>query len=247
MRNPNYLNKVTTDNTPVEVIKIDHVPDFDRPDYDLNDEKELYKYFKEVEKSIRSSLEYRDMVSYLRNNLNMNKCSFFKNISNMDTTKIKIHIHHEPFDLMSIVQIVYRKRCAYRESLEIEMVAKEVIFLHYNMMIGLIPLAETPHELVHNKYLFIPIDRVFGAYQQFVNGYHDYFDEVQLNTFNELCDMTDQYNRFPEKEKENMSILSRGYVFLNIDGEGWDFPIYEELVTKMRERIDEIRQESSNS
>lgn len=245
MRNPNYLNKVTTDNTPTEVVRLDHIPEFDLADYDLNDEKELFKYFKEIEKSVRTSLEYRDMVSYLRNNVNMNKCSFYKNISNAESVKIKIHIHHEPFDLMSITQIVYRKRCAYRESLEIEMVAKEVMFLHYNMIIGLIPLAETPHELVHNKYLFIPIDRVFGAYQQFVTLYQDYFDEVQLKTFNELCDMTDQYNRLPEKEKENMSILSKGYIYLEISE--WDFPVYEDIVGKMRERIDEIRQETNNS
>lgn len=244
MRNPNYLNKATTDNIPTETIKLTHIPDFDISDYDLNDSKELDKYFKDIEKVVRGSLEYRDMISYLRNNVNMNKCSFYKNVTNTDSTKIRIHIHHEPFDLYSIVQIVYRKRCAYRESLDVEMVAKEVMFLHYNMMIGLIPLAETPHELVHNKYLFIPIDRVFGAYQQFVESYHEFIDEIQMKTFNDLCDITDQYNRFPEKEKENMSILSKGYIYLEIAD--WDFPVYEDIVGSMRERIDQIRQEANN-
>lgn len=244
MRNPNYLNKTNSDSIPTETINLNHIPEFDISDYDLNDSKELDKYFKDIEKVIRGSLEYRDMITYLRNNMNMDKCSFYKNVTNAGSTKIKIHIHHEPFDLYSIVQIVYRKRCAYRESLDVEMVAKEVMFLHYNMMVGLIPLAETPHELVHNKYLFIPIDRVFGAYQQFVTSYHDFLDEIQLKVFNDLCDMTDEYNRFPEKEKENMSILSKGYIYLNITD--WDLPVYEDVIGHMRERIDQIRQESNN-
>ncbi len=244
MRDPNYMNKATVDNVPTETVKLSHIPEFDISDYDLNDSKELDKYFKDIEKIIRGSLEYREMITYLRNNMNMNKCSFYKNVTNVDSTKIKIHIHHEPFDLYSIVQIVYRKRCAYRESLDVEMVAKEVMFLHYNMMVGLIPLAETPHELVHNKYLFIPIDRVFGAYQQFVTAYHEFIDEIQMNVFNQLCDTTDQYNRFPEKEKENMSILSKGYIYLNITD--WDLPVYEDIVNSMRNRIDDIRQEANN-
>ena len=246
MRNPNYLNKTDTTSDPVEYIKLDHIPEFDIQDYDLNDEKELFKYFKDIEKSIRGSMEYRSIfIPYLRNNLNMNKCSFFKNINNIDTSKIQIHIHHEPFDLFTIVQIVYRKRCAYRESLEIEMVAKEVMFLHFNMIIGLIPLAETPHELVHNKYLFIPIDRVYGAYQSFVEAYQDFFDEVQLKTFNDLCDMTKQYNELPEKEKENMSVLSKGYIYVEVAD--WDIPVYEDVITSIRNRIDEIRNENTQS
>lgn len=242
MRNPNYLNKPVVGNTPTEYIKIDHIPDFSgMQDYDLNDEKELFKYFKDIEKVVRTSPEYSAMIRFLRANMNMNKCSFYKNVSNELTNKIRIHIHHEPFDLFSITQIVYKKRCAYRESLEVEMVAKEVMFLHYNMLVGLIPLAETPHELVHNKYLFIPINKVYGAYQTFVNLYQEFFDEAQLQTFNDLCDMTDQYNRCPDKEKENMSILSKGY--LRLDIADWDIPVYEDVISSIRGRIDELKQQ----
>lgn len=244
MRNPNYLNKNSFDKTNSEVVNLGHIPEFEMADYDLNDPKELNKYISNIEKVVRTSLEYRAMVSYLRNNVNMNKCSFYKNVSNADTSKIKIHIHHEPFDLCSITNIVYRKRCAYRESLEIEMVAKEVMFLHYNMIVGLIPLAETVHELVHNKYLFIPVDRVFGSYQQFVNLYHEFIDEQQMVAFNEICDMTSEYNKNPIKEEENMSILSRGFIYYDI--QDWDIPKYEDVVIAMRNRIDEIRQESDN-
>ena len=91
MRNPNYLNKPVIDNTPIEYVKISHIPDFDIQDYDLNDEKELFKYFKDIEKSIRTSMEYRAMIAYLRNNVNMNKCSFYKNVTNSISNKIKIH------------------------------------------------------------------------------------------------------------------------------------------------------------
>jgi hypothetical protein len=244
MRNPNHLS--TADGSTPDVIKLSCIPDFDIEDYDLNDDKELFKYFKDIERVCRSSMEYKSMVSYLRNNMNMNQCSFYKNVSNVNSFKIGIHIHHEPFDLFSIVQIVYKKRCEYHESLDVEMVAKEVMFLHYKLWIGLIPLAETPHELVHNKALFIPIDRVLGDYQAFAEAYWQFFDELQQKTFNDLCEATKDYNEHVEKEKQNMKILEKGYVYIDASGV-WDLPDYQTVLTAIRTRIDEIKNDNDNS
>ena len=83
----------------------------------------------------------------------MNKCSFYENVSNIDSNDIKIEIHHEPISLYDICIIVYNKRNFFHENLS--ELLKEVMLLHYKLLIGLIPLAETVHELVHNKYLFI--------------------------------------------------------------------------------------------
>ena len=87
---------------------------------------------------------------YLRNYMNMDHCAFFKGVSNFDTTGIKIHVHHSPITLYEIVVIIMDKRKFYNESLDIEMVAKEVIYVHYCALIGLIPLCQTVHKLVHS-------------------------------------------------------------------------------------------------
>ena len=93
--------------------------------------------------------------------MDMNQCSFLQ-VSNNDAYKIKIEIHHYPFTLYDIVCIVYKKRVANYESLDVEMIAKEVTMLHYKLLVGLIPLSVTVHQLVHEGKLFIPVQNVLG-------------------------------------------------------------------------------------
>jgi len=54
------------------------------------------------------------------------------------------------------------------------------MYLHYFLYIGLVPLAETTHELVHNQVLFIPLDIVLGNYDKFYNQYEQWMpDEIK--------------------------------------------------------------------
>ena len=50
-----------------EEIKLDHLPSFDIADYDFTTEKDLIKYFKNIEKICRSSRSYKKFIEYLRN------------------------------------------------------------------------------------------------------------------------------------------------------------------------------------
>lgn len=241
MRNPNYLNKIDEENDQVKVIKLDNIPDFDMPDYDLMDDREFKKYILDIKKCVRNSYEYRQMVAYLKANVDMNQCAVYKNVTNINTSKIKIHIHHEPIDIESIIRIVYRKRNAYRESTGVEDVAKEVMFLHYGMMVGLIPLAETVHELVHNRYLFIPMNRVYGAYQKFVTAYWEFFDENEKKLFNEICEASAKY----DDATRDLSVLDKKYIMIDYEGT-WSRPEYQDVLKLIRKRIDEIRDKKDN-
>ena len=82
----------------------------------------------------------------------------------------------------------------YNESLNVQMVAKEVMELHYKLIIGLIPLSETVHELVHNGFLFIPTTNVYGAYKDFVERYRVYMDPQLLKTLKEAEEASKAYN-----------------------------------------------------
>ena len=154
-----------------DTIDINQVPEFENEIYNLEDETDYKHYIKDVEQQIRRSFEYRAFIKYLRENFGMNKCAYLKGVSNEETFDIKIEIHHYPFSLHDITDIVVKKRQFYKESLEVQMVAKEVMELHYKALIGLIPLSETAHQLAHSSRLFIPVDRVFGRYDLFVNFY----------------------------------------------------------------------------
>ena len=90
----------------VNVVKIpENVPDFELEDYDLMDDKDREKYIKDLERNVRSSYEYRQMVQYLREYMNMNSCAFLPNVTNDVNRRIRIELHHSPFTTASIVSI----------------------------------------------------------------------------------------------------------------------------------------------
>ena len=158
---------VTEEKLP-STINLINIPEFEYQIYDTNDEKEYEKYIKDVESQVRRSFEYRQFIKYLRETMGMNKCAFLQNVSNEETFDIKIELHHYPFSLRDISDIVFRKRSYYKESLDIQMVAKEVMECQYKLIVGIISLSETVHELAHSHRLFVPLDKVVGRYKMFV-------------------------------------------------------------------------------
>lgn len=236
MRDPDKINKVEYNGDSLSIITIGEIPEFDIEDYDLFDQKEFNKYINDIEKKIvRQSFEYRQYTKFLRENMDMNKCSFYENVNNIDTFKIKIHIHHEPFNLFELCLIVYNKRVFYNEDLDAEMVAKEVMYLHYKLLVGLIPLSETVHELVHNNYLFVPLQKVMGNINFFIDAYHDFIPPDLL----ELLDKNKEYSdRYHDAIEEN--ILHKEYVYLDVSG-SYSLPNYEELVQIMNDKIREMK------
>ena len=238
MRDPN--NVITIDyveRNDINLIRINELPEYDIEDYDLNDEKDLKKYFNDIERNIRNSFEYRRLIAFLRENFNINKCSFYKNISNIDSTKIKIHIHHDPITLYDIVLVVFNKRKYYREELDVESVAKEAMYVHYNCWVGLIPLAETVHELVHNMYLFVPTSKVYGAYKNLIEVYKDFFSPEQLDILERIEAATATY-----EESKGMELLEKNYIYTDLTG-AYELPSAEYIANLLKGRLEDIRNE----
>ena len=84
-----------------------------------------------------------------RLNSEKNLTGLVNRLSSRDSYAIKIEIHHYPFSLYDIVRIVYKKRCYFNEPMNVELVAKECTMLHYQLLVGLIPLSSTAHQLFH--------------------------------------------------------------------------------------------------
>lgn len=217
------------------IMKINEVPEYDFVTWDLDNDKELKKYLTAVEREIRHSYEYKEMIQYLRDNYGMDQCAFLK-VSNKDSYDIRIEIHHYPFTLYDIVCIVYRKRIFYQESLEVEMVAKEVTMLHYKLMIGLVPLSKTVHQLVHAGKLFIPIQSVVGRWEIFIDQYKDFCDPEQLETIERI-------EKYSEEESTlyNTSILDTNHITIDSQNNPeYQLPSAESIDNKMHNRISEI-------
>lgn len=224
----------------VDIVKIPKdIPIMDIEDYDLFDDKEREKYINDLERHVRSSYEYRNMVQYLREYMNMNSCAFIPNITNEVNRKIKIELHHSPFTLRDICVTILNKRMKNNEMLTIESVAYEVMFVHYSLMVGLIPLSETVHQLVHSQYIFIPTDKVYGYYKNFVKTYNDYIDPELLDKLDELERLTiaGTYN---DSYKE---VLEKKYITIDMEGNN-QFDKLHELQELLKEKLSGLRGES---
>lgn len=218
-------------------ISIKEVPEFETECWCLEDDKEYEKFVKEVEKQVRRSFEYRKFIAYLRENMQMNQCAFLKGVTNEESFNIKIEIHHYPFSLRDIVEIVMRKRKYYNESMSVQMVSKEVMQLHYKLLVGLIPLSETVHELAHNSRIFVPSDKVIGRYNIFVEYYKPFCDPDQLETLERI----EKYSEEKQNAILNTNILSQNKLTYEIKDSKYLLPEPEKITNNMIEQMKNIK------
>lgn len=231
MIDPDQMQLATINNK-TEVV-VDIVPESDYILWDFEDEKQLKKYFKAIERMVRQSFEYREFISYIKTNFNMDQCAFIKSEKG---TEFKVEQHHYPFTLYDIVEIVYRKRVYYGELLDVEMVAKEVTMLHYKLIIGLIPLSKTAHQLHHDGKLFIPVDKVLGRYNVFVELYKPFMTTDQLETLSRIESYSENYT-----DIGNTSVLDTNYITIQVNDSRYQPPKLENLQTNMVNRIIDIK------
>lgn len=137
----------------------------------INNEKDKSKFIKRCEKIIRATQEYRDYINFLKEHVDMDRCAFFQNVSIADTKRVKIEIHHEPFTLYDYVAVVVDRFLAEGLPLNDLLIADEIMELHYNNKVGLIPLSKTIHEVIHNSNkIVIPLNMVYGDYAGFLSS-----------------------------------------------------------------------------
>lgn len=214
-------------------IILEHIPEYDIEDYDLNKPKELMRFLFSIERLCRNSRSYKKLIGFLKEYLDMNQCSFYKNSNNIDTNGLKIHIHHSPLTLFDIVSTIYNKRKACGQSITPNMIAKETMFNHYKLLVGLIPLSETVHEIVHNGGLFIPTSVTYGYYQNFVKQYEPYMDKELLRILSNAEELSEKYD-YAKQTK----ILTVKMVYIDPSGE-YEFPSYKDLSNLLLTKIDQ--------
>lgn len=221
----------------VDVVKIPKdIPVMDIDEYDLLDDKDRERYITDLERHVRSSYEYKAMVQYLREYMNMNSCAFIPEVTNETSRKIRIELHHSPFTLRDICVTIVNKRSRNNEPLTIESVAYEVMFVHYSLMVGLIPLSETVHQLVHSQYIFVPTDKVYGYYKNFVKAYYDYMDPELLDRLDELENLTKE-GTYNDSYKE---VLEKKYITVDMEGNN-QFEQLHDLQKMLKEKMSELR------
>lgn len=155
---------------------------------DKDTEKRVFiAFIKKVEKLVRSSPEYKDYVAFLREEQNMDRCAFLKNI---DTEKAEIHLHHAISDLFSICCTVCNKLISDNKKVSSFILADYVLKLHFEDKIGLVPLSATIHELAHSAKNFkIPKSVIFGDWESYYEEYKDFMDPHEKNRYLEISEL----------------------------------------------------------
>lgn len=197
-------------------IKLEEYPE--RPLPKISTAKDRMKTIKGIEMIVRGSIEYKTYIKFLRENVDMNRCAILKNIKNENGKKYRIEIHHEPFTLFDIVDVVLTKRYECGESLTQMAIADEVMELHYSGNVGLIPLSVTMHELVHNGRIFIPLQYIYQKYDNFYNEYKEYIEENPA-----LLDrITAKVDLSMKSDNILSDVLTPEFAYTHIDG--FEFP-----------------------
>ena len=217
------------------ILDIKELPYYDADPYDFNDSKSFDRYIADLERIVRNSFEYRQFIGYLRNIEGMNECAVLENVTNKAESKVRIEIHHSPFTLYDICVIVFRKRSALNEDLNINAVAEEVLYLHYISWVGLIPLSATVHDMVHNSYMFIPINKVRGGYRPFIESYYNYINPDLLDAIDAAEQATKE-----EIDKKRMEIFNNHRIYVNADG-SYALPEKDRIKGDIRNHIADLK------
>lgn len=182
----------------------------------IETDKDRKKFIDQIKKIIRSSVEYKDYIHFLKENLDLNKCIFFQNMISDKTnrrSKVSIEIHHEPFTLHDYVNTVINKYQTEGIPLNSLMIADEVLELHYANKVGLVPLSKTMHEVIHNSTkVIVPINMCYGDYSQFLNEYEPYISEEMYDKLQRKMDMTQ--NLTPE----SFEAIKKEFTYIDVNG-----------------------------
>ena len=141
----------------------------------FDDDKSYHRFIKNVEKLVRTSLEYREWIKYIIDVLGYTNCE----MTDERSSEVTVEIHHHPITLYTIVKGVIvnyinkeKEFCTYD-------IASETIQLHFQNRVGFIPIVKTLHEKYHNGYLDIPIDFCHGEWKYIINNFPLEDEEMQ--------------------------------------------------------------------
>lgn len=214
----------------IKTINVDIEEYPQRPRYDFKSERDMVKFIKRVETIIRSSQEYKEYIKFLKNNMDMNRCAILKNIVSGDGKRYSIEIHHEPFSLFSIVQVVLCKNQMAEKDINPYDIANEVMELHYSGKVGLIPLTATQHGMVTDGRIFIPLQMIYQDYHKFFEEYEEFIPEKVQNLLQFKVDMSLRCDKVQSND------LDTEFVYINVDN--FDLPEVPEEWGKRKELLE---------
>lgn len=132
-----------------------------------------------LEKEVRGSYEYQSYIKYLKDELDLTKCSLLPGIDQKEDS-VSLEFHHYPLNLYEITEAVATSLLSdleEGESISCFDISEKVVEEHYKNNVGLVPLTTTLHKMAHNRSIIIPISKVNGNYKNFIKKYKESIPE----------------------------------------------------------------------
>ena len=175
------------DNYHFEDLYVDEMAGFLSPMESIDELTE--KKIKKLESIIRGSFEYKNYITYIKEELDFTKCALLEGLDIKDVSGVSLELHHTPFTLYDIVEIVTKKLfgdARTGDKISNFDIAKEVLYEHYMGKVGLVPLSKTMHEAVHNNAVVVPANKIYGDYRGFIEKYKEYIPIDKLEGIRNL-------------------------------------------------------------
>lgn len=179
-----------------------------------NDKK---RFIKQCERIVRASLEYRDYINFLKENMNLNQCIFFQGVTSKQTEsrrgRVSIEMHHEPFTLYDYVEVVLKKHMDEGIPISALLIADEVLDLHYGNYVGLVPLSKTMHQIIHDSpKLMVPLTMCYGNYSSFLEMYEPYISDEMYEKLERKLDMTSKL------DESSFDAIRQSFTYVDVKG-----------------------------
>lgn len=207
------------------------------PDVDFEDSKSVEHYVKSCKILIRNSLEYKQLMNFLKYNMGMNTCFFLPNVKKEKKSKISIEIHHTGFVMEDIIKTILYDLYENGEEYDCQSVAEKVMYYHYKGFISLTALSSTAHQLIHepDSMLFIPLGMEdFGDinlfFEEFIDIIKKYLPDL-YKKFESYKMISDTVNNIEEIIPEYMDV---NIIYYNC--EGVDIPTMDKILDILSEK-----------
>lgn len=201
------------------------------------------KFIKQIEKLIRSSDEYKSYIKFLKDKMHMNRCYVNPTIMSANGKKYSIEIHHEPFTLYDLVDIEIMRREKEGIALDKFSIAEAVMALHYDGLVGLIPLSKTQHQLVHSSKVFIPLQHIYQDFYKYYEIFSDVLESEECSHIKQKLDTKIALSLRCENVQSDVNVPE----FVYIDVDGFNVPQVPEewktIVMQSREDLAEAEKE----
>jgi len=173
--------------------------DYSSIEYIESDQKEKIQFIRYIESLSRHSMELKQYITFLKENLDMTKCAI---LNNVDAESATIELHHFPFTLFDIVRIVVDKAIYYKSDITSFDLVSEVVRLHYEGLVGLVPLSATAHELAHSGKIILSLRSVHGKWDKFVEQYRQFISEEDISRLKFLIRSSSNSNITTENRRK---------------------------------------------